>query len=114
MKKQTSATRRIHALLDMGFSTKAIILKMKCKPQTVYNARYQMNKKRGLGAINAAPVPTPTTGIGTPPKPKRKYTRRKQETGIKAAPIKRENAPVYQITMIEPTLWQRIKGWFGG
>jgi hypothetical protein len=114
MRKQTSATRRIHALLDMGFSTKAIITKMKCTPQAVYNARYQLNRKRGLGAIVAAPVPTPTTGIGTPPKskPKRKYTRRKQETGIVAAPVKAEGTPVYQITMVEPTLWQRVKGWF--
>ena len=112
MRKQTSATRRIHALLDMGFPTKAIIAKMKCKPQAVYSARYHLNKKRGLGAIVAAPVPTPTTGIGTPPKPKPK---RKQKTGIMAAPVKRENTPVYQITMIEPpTLWQRVKGWFGG
>jgi hypothetical protein len=114
MKKQNSTTRCIEALLDMGLSTKAISAKLRCKPQAVYNVRYHLNKRRGLGAIVAAPVPTPTTGIGTPPKskPKRKYTRRKQETGIVAAPVKAEGTPVYQITMVEPTLWQRVKGWF--
>jgi hypothetical protein len=128
MKTQNSTTRCIEALLDMGLSTKAISAKLRCKPQAVYSARYHLNKRRGLGAIGAAPVPTPTAGIGTPPKskPKRKATRRKQETGIVAAPKPlidpAQNA--YRpagtwvespITMIEPpTLWQRVKGWFGG
>ena len=112
MKKLTNTTQRVRAMIDSGHTNKAIIEKLKCKPHAVYNTRYQMNKARGLGSIGE--LPNPTNGIGAPPK--------RKGTGI-ANPA--QNAYPYsytlvspyaemQITMVEPTLWQRIKGWFRG
>ena len=125
MSKQISTTQRIRTLIDKGYNNKDIIAKLKCKPQAVYNIRYQLNKERGLGSIGE--LPKPTEGIGAPPK---KRTRKiRAGTGIaldakplinpaqnawQAAPVKREGEPVFPITMVEPTLWQRIKGWFRG
>jgi hypothetical protein len=132
MRTKISTTQRIRTLIDKGHNNKAIIEKLKCKPQAVYNIRYQMNKERGLGSIGA--LPKPTDGIGAPPK--RKYTRKVKAGELASlpepvittasgeayvlrpypAPVKAEGEPVYMpITMIEtPTLWQRVKGWFRG
>ena len=133
MNKKLSTTQRIRTLIDKGHNNKAIIEKLQCKPQAVYNIRYQLNKERGLGSIGA--LPKPTDGIGAPPK---KRTRRVKAGELASlpepynvttlnhqsvreqfgsAPIKAEGQPVayMPITMIEtPTLWQRIKGWFRG
>lgn len=136
MRKKTSTAQRIRSLIDSGYNNKAIIEKLKCKPQAVYNIRYQLNKERGLGSIGA--LPNPTNGIGAPPK---KRTRKiRAGTGIASAPqvgdmvggmvlTEVENGvlrwmpppllpvpePHLPITMIEkPTLWERIKGWFRG
>ena len=119
-----STSQRIRALIDKGYNNKDIIAKLKCKPQAVYNIRYQLNKERGLGSIGA--LPKPTDGIGAPPK--RKYTRRVRGGKLASlppaphefgsAPIKAEGQPVayMPITMVEPkpTLWERVKGWFRG
>ncbi len=127
MRKKTSTAQRIRSLIDSGYNNKAIIEKLKCKPQAVYNIRYQLNKERGLGSIGA--LPNPVSGIGAPPKKRTRKVR--AGTGIVSdpkpvinpaqnayqfAPVKREGEPVYMpITMIEkPTLWERIKGWFRG
>jgi hypothetical protein len=126
MRTKINTSQRIRALIDKGYNNKDIITKLHCKPQAVYNVRYQLNKARGLGSIGS--LPTPTNGIGAPPK--RKYTRKvRAGTGIvsappvlqnvtwQQAPVKREGEPVdyMPITMIEkPTLWQRVKGWFRG
>ena len=67
MKKQKSMAQRVREMIDRGYTNKAIIEKLGCKPQAVYNIRYQVNKERGLGAIGAAPI-KPVEGIGTPPK----------------------------------------------
>jgi hypothetical protein len=134
MNKKLSTTQRIRTLIDKGHNNKAIIEKLQCKPQAVYNIRYQLNKERGLGSIGA--LPKPTDGIGAPPK---KRTRRVKAGELASlpepynvttlnhqsvreqfgsAPIKAEGQPVayMPITMVEPkpTLWQRIKGWFRG
>jgi hypothetical protein len=118
MPKQTSTSQRIRALIERGYPNKLIVEKLNCKPQMVYNIRYQINKARGLGSL--------------PSVPKRKYTRRAGTapvTGITPAfdapalqpikpyvpyPVKPE--PYMPITMIEtkPSLWQRVKGWFRG
>jgi hypothetical protein len=104
MRTKPSTAKRIRAMLDIGHTNKAIIEKLQCKPQAVYNIRYQVNKARGLGSIGA--LKKPTNGIGAPPK--RKYVRK--GTGIADwAPM-----PELQITVVEPTLWQRIKQWFRG
>ena len=114
MRKKTNTTQRIRALIDSGYNNKAIIEKLKCKPQAVYNIRYQLNKQRGLGSIGE--LPQPTDGIGAP--------RKRKRTGIMKTPEPLINPAVWQftpepkpmaITMIEPpTLWQRIKAWFRG
>lgn len=128
MSKQISTTQRIRTMIHKGYNNKDIIAKLKCKPQAVYNIRYQMNKERGLGSIGT--LPKPTDGIGVPPK--RKYTRKvKAGTGITAPEpysattlnhqsvreqFGSKSEPYMPITMIEPkpTLWERVKGWFRG
>lgn len=133
MKKLNNTSQRIRVMIDGGHTNKAIIDRLKCKPQAVYNTRYQLNKERGLGSIGT--LPKPTVGIGAPPK--RKYTRKaKAETGIAYDPAQLQNvhynparnAYAYATNqyswpyphgtapeiMTKPTLWQRIKGWFRG
>ena len=101
MRKKKSVTQRVRELVEQGHNIKYIVDKLKCKPQVVYNARYQLNKTKGLGALS------------------------KQGTGISTPPLAVWNPPALQpmpepfaITMIEPepepTLWQRVKGWFRG
>jgi hypothetical protein len=119
MRKKTTTSQRIRSLIDSGYNNKAIIEKIKCKPQAVYNIRYQLNKARGLGSIGE--LPNPTDGIGAPPK----RTRRVKAGELASLPPSGEwvdrhippltPMPEMQITMVEPpTLWQRIKGWFRG
>jgi hypothetical protein len=119
MRKKTTTSQRIRSLIDSGYNNKAIIEKLKCKPQAVYNIRYQLNKARGLGSIGE--LPNPTNGIGVPPK----RTRRVKAGKLASLPPSGEwvdrhippltPMPEMQITMVEPpTLWQRIKGWFRG
>lgn len=118
MTKKPSTAQRVRALIDKGYNNKAIIDKLKCKPQTVYNIRYQLNKQRGLGSIGA--LPEPTEGIGAPPKP-----RKRKGTGIVDAPKIEFNpalnaypTPYASITMFEPeptlSLWERVKRIFRG
>ena len=115
MRKKPSTAQRIRSMIDKGHNNKAIIEKLKCKPQAVYNIRYQLNKQRGLGSIGT--LPQPTDGIGAPPKP-----RKHKRTGIMAAPklwtpppLVPMPDPYKYITMTEPpTLWERVKGWFRG
>ena len=126
MNKKPSTAQRIRTLIHKGYNNKDIIAKLQCKPQAVYNIRYQMNKERGLGSIGA--LPKPTDGIGVPPK--RKYTRRVKAGELVSLPpttsILKPIKPYepmqagefkeLPITMIEPkpTLWERVKGWFRG
>lgn len=93
MRKKKSVTQRVRELVEQGHNNKYIVDKLKCKPQVVYNARYQLNKTKGLGALSKG------TGISAPP--------------VWTPPPMPEP---FAITMIEPepTLWQRVKGWFRG
>jgi hypothetical protein len=111
MRKKPSVAEQVRRMIDQGHTNKSIIDKLGIKPQIVYNARYQVNKARGLGAIGAI-APAPAEGIGAPP-PKRKYTRRAPAgTGINPPA---ESPEPWNITLFEPpTLWQRVKGWFRG
>jgi hypothetical protein len=95
MRKKKSVSQRVRTLIEQGHSNKDIVAQLKCKPQVVYNVRYQINKSKGLGALQ------------------------QQGTGISVL----ATTPVWSppplmpmpITMEEPpTLWQRIKGWFRG
>jgi hypothetical protein len=107
MSKKINTTQRIRKMLDAGYTNKAIIGSLGCKPQAVYQTRYQLNKERGLGSIGT--LPKPTSGIGAPQP--RKYVRRVKEAGTG---IPRPSEP-FVITMIEPpTLWERVKRWFRG
>lgn len=92
MRKKKSVSQRARDLIEQGHNNKFIVDKLKCKPQVVYNVRYQINKSKGLGALQ------------------------QQGTGISAPPMWNPPAPLpMPITMEEPpTLWQRIKGWFRG
>lgn len=127
MKRKLSTAEKVRRMIDQGHTNKAIIEKLGCKPQAVYNIRYQVNKERGLGAIGK-PAPTPAEGIGAPPKRTRKA--KPAGTGITSAPMPEPNEPVITtmrgeayvlrpyplqpsgaITMIEPppTAWERVK-----
>ena len=111
MRKKKSATQRVRELIEQGHNNKFIVDKLKCKPQVVYNVRYQINKTKGLGALSQQ-----GTGISAPPlvnpAPYKPIT---ADEMFGRAPVKAEGEPVYPITMIEPpTLWQRVKGWFSG
>ena len=121
MKQKPSMASRVRKMIEQGSSNKEIIEKLKIKPQIVYNMRYQLNKERGLGAIGK-PTPAPASGIGTPPKQRRKVragtgiTPPAPEPAINSLPITKPGEFVEMpITMVEPpSLWQRIKGWFRG
>jgi hypothetical protein len=136
MRKRVSLAQKVRKMIERGHTTKEIVAKLQCKPQTVYQIRYNLNKAKGLGAIGT-PAPVPTAGIGAPPK---KSTRKvRAGTGIKdASPTpgswreittdelfakrdqivttpRGEGLVPLPITMIEkPTLWQRVVGFFRG
>jgi hypothetical protein len=104
MRKKKSVSQRVRELIEQGHNNKFIVDKLKCKPQVVYNVRYQINKSKGLGALG-----TQGTGISAPPV-------WSPPPLLPVPPVKAEGEPVYPITMFEPkpTLWERIKGWFRG
>jgi hypothetical protein len=106
MRKKKSVSQRVRELIEQGHNNKYIVSKLQCKPQVVYNVRYQINKSKGLGALG-----TQGTGISVPP-PYKPIT---ADEMWGSAPVKMEGGAVYPITMIEPpSLWQRVKGWFRG
>ena len=113
MRKKKSVSQRVRTLIEQGHSNKDIVAQLKCKPQVVYNVRYQINKSKGLGALQQQ-----GTGISAPPlvnpAPYKPITANvtPNTTPIKAGEWVDLHLP---ITMIEPpTLWQRVKGWFSG
>lgn len=106
MRKKKSATQRVRELIEQGHNNKFIVDKLKCKPQVVYNVRYQINKSKGLGALGQQ-----GTGISTPA-PYKPIT---ANVTPNTQPIKAGEWVDLHITMEEPpTLWQRVKGWFSG
>ena len=118
MSKRLTMTEKIRRMIDGGYTNKAIIEKLGCKPQAVYNMRYQINKARGLGSIGK-PAPKPVEGIGTPP---RKRKPRKQRTGITPTPPVQYpndamrptyfvNPEPFAITMVEPepTVFDKVR-----
>jgi hypothetical protein len=55
-------THRVRRMILSGHSNKAIIEKLNVKPQVVYNIRYKLGKKKGLGALPVkveSPEPAP-------------------------------------------------------
>lgn len=128
MRTKINTSQRIRALINKGYNNKDIVAKLQCKPQAVYNIRYQLNKERGLGSIGT--LPKPTDGIGAPPK--RKYTRRVKAGELASLPPSQPEPYVHvpwthpeirgaepeymRVTMVEPkpTLWQRVVRFFKG
>ena len=114
-KTNKSVQQQIRDLLDKGYSAKRICAKLGCKAQRVYSVRYQTNKARGLGAIGAT-VPNPIDGIGVPPR-RRGRPRRAPLAGagislpVQPVPILETYAPFMPIE--KPSLWTRIKNFFG-
>ena len=51
MSKKLSRAGKVRKLLAEGKTPREIATQMKITPQAVYNIRYQMNKKGGLGAL---------------------------------------------------------------
>ena len=92
MRKKKSVSQRVRTLIEQGHSNKDIVAQLKCKPQVVYNVRYQINKTKGLGALNQQGTGISVTPAWSPPP-------------LMPMPITMEEPP---------TLWQRIKGWFRG
>ena len=96
MKKQKqSMTKRVMGMVEQGFSNKQIIARLHCNPQIIYNARYRINKQKGLGAL-----PTATYQIPVPP-----------STLPRVDPF----PPAFHAgnrQMPTPTLWMRIKAFF--
>lgn len=107
MRKKKSVTQRVRELVEQGHHNKYIVDKLKCKPQVVYNARYQLNKSKGLGALQQQ-----GTGISAPPL----TVWTSPSITPNTEPIKAGEWVDLPITMIEPkpTLWERVKGWFRG
>jgi len=106
MRKKKSVSQRVRTLIEQGHSNKDIVAQLKCKPQVVYNVRYQINKSKGLGALSQQ-----GTGISAPPL----AVWTSPSITPNTTPIKAGEWVDLPITMIEkPTLWQRVKGWFSG
>ncbi len=58
----TSMTQRVQRMIAAGYTNQQIISKLQVKPQIVYNIRYKMGKKKGLGALpikTTTPTPAP-------------------------------------------------------
>ena len=112
MRKKKSVSQRVRELIEQGHNNKYIVSKLQCKPQVVYNVRYQINKSKGLGAlgtqgtgISATPMWSPPPLLPVPP-----------NVTPNTQPITAGEWVDLPITMVEPkpTLWERIKGWFRG
>lgn len=90
-RKVSPLAKKIRALIHEGKSNQEIIetLRLKHKPQAVYNARYHYNRKQGLAALKPVQV-------HTPPQPQ---------------PVR--PSVVVQVP-VKPTLWQRVKNFFMG
>lgn len=54
-RKKLSKSQKIRNMLDANVPVKEIAEKMSVPPQTVYNIRYQYNKRKGLAQLPAKP-----------------------------------------------------------
>ena len=109
MRTRTKITQRIYALVGKGYTNKAIIKQLKCKPQTVYNVRYRINRELGLGAIDESKKYTaPVDGIGVPPRKKRKYVRRNVGTGISTPIPISEHGYTYRWLRTHKAGWEPV------
>lgn len=112
MRKQKSASKKIRDMVEAGVATKTIVERLGVKPRTVYNVRYQLNRRKGLGALPVTTTAKPTATV-TPIKTVRKV---RAGTGITPAPLPVQPGEFKElpITMVQPTLWQRVVRFFKG
>lgn len=55
-RKKISKAQKVRNMLDANVSVKEIAKKLSIPPQTVYNIRYQYNKRKGLAQLPAKPI----------------------------------------------------------
>lgn len=129
--KKMSTYAKVRKMVKEGHTTKEIVKKLGVTPQSVYNARYQLNKNKGIGSFGVT-TPNPASGIG---KPSRRGRKPKSEgTGLTPTPSSNErdkqSAPplvmlgpehrypgaIKEINLPAPapSLWSRIVGFFRG
>jgi hypothetical protein len=99
-------TQRIASLIEKGVSNKAIVAKLKCKPQQVYNTRHYMKKQAEVARmIGRKKIRIVKLASGNNPKP-----------ATKLLPAEIIESPEMRAPLItyyeEPSLWARIKSWF--
>lgn len=54
-RKKISKSQKVRNMLDVNVPVKEIAEKLMIPPQTVYNIRYQYNKRKGLAQLPAKP-----------------------------------------------------------
>ena len=92
--KPTSKSQKVRNMLAKGHDVSYIARTLNVKPQMVYNIRWRMNKKAGLGAI----VVPPTT----------------PEQSIEDAPSKNSPKPRKARQQEKPSFFQRLFAAFRG
>ena len=125
-RKTVSRSALARELIEAGkLSANAIAKRTGLSPQTIYTLRWKMANKQGLGAIKPqAPAVGKGTGIASSvprakiplefeiiDRPKKKSNNRRNAQ-LKRWAREREERMVMVYTP-PPTLWQRIKGFFG-
>ena len=121
----SSKSSKARALLAQGIPNKEVARRTGLSVSTIYTIRWRQAKKQGLGAIKPQ---TPAVGNGTGiassvprakiplefeiiDRPKKKSNNRRNAQ-LKRWAREREERMVMVYTP-PPTLWQRIKGFFG-
>lgn len=66
-RKKLSRAAKVRNMLDKNIKPKDIALALKMPVQTVYNIRYQYNKKKGIGALPKPPRSESSAPIVVPP-----------------------------------------------
>jgi hypothetical protein len=90
MARKSSRATKVRKLLNEGMSPKEVAEKLKMKPQTVYNIRYQANKKQGIGALDAE---AKVVDGGVASVPRRRGRPLKEKVIVVPPQTEKQNAP---------------------
>ena len=142
MKKVTSRSALARELIKQGVSVKDIARRTGLSKQTIYTVKWKMANKQGLGAIKPT-TPTVAQGTGIAAsvpraaiplefeiidRPKKKSNNRRNAQLKRWARERAERerrdlmnavmplgfaGSIMELTPPKPTMWQRIKGFFG-